>query len=504
MFGGRRRLGALSVSGVNFQPERWAHLTDDLLPAKAVIAIDGPAGSGKSTTAKALAKRFNLIYIDTGAMYRALTLAALREGVDCSCESSLVDLANRATLELQAARGEIGVFWNGQDVSQDIRTPEIDAMVSLVASHRGVRRHMVRYQQALGRRGGVVMEGRDIGTVVFPLATAKIFLHATLAARVERRFKQNVQRGHEVSREELAKDLAQRDKLDSERATSPLAISPDALVIDSSGMTLQQQNDACALACLVNPALDRELDTDLESGLLEIPFAYRLAYSIFGALARFYGLQEVGCQGKAVPRGCIIACNHVSLWDPPLVGSTFHRYKVNTLAKAELFSIWPLGSIFRWIDSIPIKRKGFDSTAFNAASESLRAGNNLLIFPEGTRRAIGHPGPVRNGLGILVQATQAPMVPVFIRGSYGRQPLGSTLSPLEVSYGPVMRWHGLPALLATLDKKEVSRRIAGLCQGAYEELQARSFERHPQTDFEKELGEVQLKKFAERQKKVFR
>ncbi len=487
----------------NFPVASWEHLTDDLLPSDAVIAIDGPAGSGKSSTAKALAKRFNLLYIDTGAMYRALTLAALKGEIDCSEENLLVELASSSSLELKTGRGEIGVFWNGEDVSLAIRNPEVDAMVSLVASHGGVRNIMVKYQQALGRRGGVVMEGRDIGSVVFPLATAKIFLHATLEARVDRRFKQNQQRGHQVSHEELTEELARRDKKYSERATSPLVISPDAHVIDSSGMSLDQQNDACALACLVNPALDLELDTDLETALREIPGNYRFAYAIMNGLSRFFGMKEVNCQGKAVPRGCILASNHVSLWDPPLVGSTFRRFRVHTLAKAELFRIWPLGALFRWVDSIPIKRKGFDGTAFNLASESLLAGNNLLIFPEGTRRAIGFPGPVRNGLGILVQATRAPMVPIFIRGSYGRCPMGSQLSPLEISHGPVIRWHGLDALLETTDRKEVSRRIARLCQSAFEELQARSFDRISQTDFEKKVGCKQLKKFALRQKKVF-
>jgi len=488
----------------NFRIELWEHLTDDILPADAVIAIDGPAGSGKSSTAKSLAKRFDLLYIDTGAMYRALTLAALQAEVDCSEEQPLVELASSSHLELRTGKGEIGVFWNGEDVSDAIRKPEIDAMVSLVASHSGVRTIMVKYQQALGRRGGVVMEGRDIGSVVFPLATAKIFLHATLEARVDRRFKQNQQRGHQVSREELTTDLACRDQKDSERATSPLVIGPDAHVIDSSNMTLDQQNDACALACLVNPALDLELDTDVVSAKREIPSNYCFAYFIMIGVSRFFGLKEITSQGKAAPRGCILAANHISLWDPPCVGATLRRYKVNTLAKAELFKIWPLGNLFKWIDSIPINRKGFDNHAFDAAAESLKAGNNLLIFPEGTRRAIGHPGPVRNGLGILVQATRAPMMPIFIRGSYGRSPRGgSVLSPLEITHGPVIRWHGLEALLETTDRKEVSRRIAGLCQAAYEELQDRSFERIPQTEYEKKLGRKQLKKFAIRQKKVF-
>ncbi|PID79231.1 hypothetical protein CSB20_11035 [bacterium DOLZORAL124_64_63] len=493
----------MSDNSHQFQPEKWRHLTDDLLPRDAVIAIDGPAGSGKSTTAKALAKRFGLLYIDTGAMYRAITLAALTARVDLQDETALVALAANAQLELKTGKGEIGVFWDGQDVSQAIRAPEVDAAVSLVASHPGVRAIMVAHQQRLGRRGGVVMEGRDIGSVVFPLATSKIFLHADLEARVERRFRQNRERGHPVSREELTRDLAARDRQDSERSTSPLTISPDAHVIDSSAMSLQQQNDACALACLVNPALDAEVDRDPLTAKQGLGAKYRIGYGLFRAFGTFWGIKEYGNDGGPVPPGCILACNHISLWDPPLVGSTLRRQPVNSLAKAELFRIWPLGPLFRWLDSIPIRRKGYDREAFSSASEKLQAGHNLLIFPEGTRQPIGRPGKTRSGLGILVQATLAPMVPIFIRGSYGKTPLGSRLSPLEVNYGPIVRWHGLQAMLQTLDKKEVSRRIGNLCTAAYEELQARSFERTPQTAFEKKLGEQQARSFAKRHRKLF-
>ena len=486
-----------------YQPADLPPCDPDLLPSNAVIAIDGPAGSGKSSTARALAERFGLLYIDTGAMYRALTQAALQGGVGADDENALTALLKSATLELRPARGEVTVLWNGRDVSQAIRTPEVENLVSQVASHPAVRSEMVTRQQALGRRGGVVMEGRDIGSVVFPLATAKIFLSASLEARVERRYRQYRQRGREVTRDELTRDLADRDRQDSQRETSPLAIGPDAFVIDSSSLTLEEQNETCARACLVNPTLDRDVDSDLQTALREIPWHYRLAYFVFRGLARFYGLKQYGNENAAMPRGCIVAVNHVSMWDPPLIGATFHRYPVRTLAKEELFRIWPVGPIFRGIGSIPIRRKGFDANAFGAATEALQQGQNLLIFPEGTRRAIGHPGPVRNGLGIVVQATRAPVLPVFIRGTYGRRPGGSELSPLEAHYGPLIRWHGLDALLATTDPKDVSRVIGELCERAFRELQARSFDNKPQTAFERELGELQLRRFAKRHQAVF-
>ena len=484
-----------------------AHLPDrdpDLMPRDGVIAIDGPAGSGKSTTARALADRFGLLYIDTGAMYRALTHAALAGDLDPADGPALAALLRDADLELRPGRGEVTVLWNGRDISAAIRTPEVDAAVSAVSAHADVRRDMVRRQQAFGRRGGVVMEGRDIGSVVFPLATAKIFLEASLEARVDRRLRQFRQRGQEVRREDVARDLAARDRLDSERETSPLLVSPDALVVDSSGLNLEQQNEACARAALVNPALDRELDADLETARRELPTHYRLAYGVFRALARFYGLRQVGNEGRALPRGVIVACNHVSYWDPPLMGSTLMRHPVRTLAKEELFRpAWPMGAFFRLLDAIPIRRRGYDRAAFTEARHALEAGQNLLIFPEGTRRAIGSPGPVKNGLGILIQATRAPMLPLFIRGSYGRRPGGSQLSPLEVWYGPVIRWHALDLLLESLEPKVVSRRLAHVCEAAWRELQERSFAAHPRTEFERELGRRQQERFAARHQRLF-
>jgi cytidylate kinase len=476
-----------------------------LLPADAVIAVDGPAGSGKSSTARALAERFGLLYIDTGAMYRALTHAALAAGVNPADEAALAALLGPVDLALRPSGGETTVLWDGCDVSRVIRTPEVEAAVSQVSSHPEVRRLMVERQQALGRRGGVVMEGRDIGSVVFPLATAKIHLTATPEARARRRHLQFRQRGVEVDPVALAAELAERDRQDSERATSPLQISPDAIVIDSSDLSFEEQNELCARACLVNPTLDAAIEHDPERARRELPPQYRLAYGVMGTIARFYGLKEYGNEGRPAPPGCILAANHISLWDPILVGATFRRARVHSLAKAELFRpSWPMGRFLRWLDSIPIRRKGYDRNAFSEATAGLRRGANLLIFPEGTRQAIGHPGLVRSGLGILVQESRAPVTPIFLRGGYGRRCGGSLDSPLEIWYGPMLRWHAVDDLLLQMDRRVVSERIGQLCRAAWGELQARSYHQHPVTEFEKTLSAKQLHKFAARQARVFR
>lgn len=469
-----------------------------VLPPDAVIAIDGPAGSGKSTTARALARRLRLLHVDTGAMYRALTRAALDGGVDLDDEAALCQLQDRAILRLEPGEREARVYWNGRDVSQSIRTPEVDAGVSPVAAHAGVRRRMVELQRIFGRRGGVVMEGRDIGSVVFPLATAKIYLDASPDARAERRWRQERERGREVDRGAVLADLLARDARDQGRAESPLIISPDAQVLDTSAWSLDRQLDEVVLACRLNPWLDAQLDWDPRSAWRAMPIKYRVAYSLFGVFQHLLGLREVGRPAPTVPRGMILASNHVSWFDPPLVGGALRRAPLRTLAKRELFRGPVGGAFFRWLDAIPINRKGYDPDAFAAARQALDRGHNLFLFPEGTRRPPGRLGPIRGGLGILAQETRAPILPIFARGTAAPRFGGNPEAPLEVRFGPILRLHALDRLLAELEAREVTVRIGDLFLSVLEELQARSHDEAPRTPFEERLEHQVARKVSKK------
>ncbi|HOX26382.1 MAG TPA: (d)CMP kinase [Candidatus Krumholzibacteria bacterium] len=459
----------------------------DAVPADAVVAIDGPAGSGKSTTARALARRLQLVYVDTGAMYRALTRAALEAAADPADEAALCRLLDGADLRLRPGDKEAQVVWNGRDVSQAIRTPAVDAAVSAVSAHGEVRRRMVERQREFARRGGVVMEGRDIGSVVFPLATAKLYLDATLSARAERRWRQQRERGQAAEREAVQRDLAERDRLDSGRAESPLAISPDALVIDTSRLSLEQQIEEAALACRINPWLDARVDWDAARAWRALPAKYRLFYNAVAPVGALVGLRVAGRPAPTVPPGVILASNHISWFDPPLVGSTFRRGPVRTLAKRELFAGPIARAFFRWLDAIPIDRRGYDAAAFAAAGAALAAGQNLLLFPEGTRRRIGEPGPIKGGLGILAQETRAPILPIFVRGTRALAFGGNPQSPLEIRYGPLVRLHALDRLLRDHDRREVTERIGALFLGILRELEARSYAATPESEYERRL-----------------
>jgi len=468
-----------------------------------VIAIDGPAGSGKSTTARALARAFGLCYVDTGAMYRALTWAALEAGVPPADAGRLGELLRAARLELRPGETEALVLWDGRDVSAAIRTPAVEAAVSAVSAHGEVRRQMVERQRALGRSGGVVMEGRDIGSAVFPLATVKLYLDATPEARAGRRARQHQQRGLAVDRAAVAADLAARDRLDSGRAESPLTIPVDAAVLDTSPWDLEQQIDRALATARELAALRLPHPVPPHLRTRDLPERHRLVFAFFGALGRFYGLRTYGREHLDLPAGVIIAANHLSLWDPLILGATLQRAPVNTLAKAELFRFPLSGAVLRWIDTIPIQRRGFDATAFQAAVACLDAGEAVAVFPEGTRRPTGRPGPVRSGLGILMQRSGAPTVPVFLRGTTRLSPGGSPAAPLEVRYAPAVRLHALPALRARCDERQICGRIATLFQAIYAEMQARSWAERPQTDEERIAGEEAVRRCDEREARIF-
>ena len=207
---------------------------------KLIIAIDGPVGSGKSTVARRVAQLLGYIYIDTGAMYRAIALKAQRNNISPEASDELVNLAGDSRIDLRAQDGTQQVLLDGEDVSSQIRSAEISQAASKVATVSGVRHVLVTEQRRAGHKGGVVMEGRDIGTVVFPDAELKIFLTASVEIRAERRWREHQQKGDSIELARMIEEVRERDKRDRERTTSPLAQAADAVLVDSTAMDAEE------------------------------------------------------------------------------------------------------------------------------------------------------------------------------------------------------------------------------------------------------------------------
>lgn len=208
---------------------------------KIKVAIDGPAGAGKSTVARSVARELSFLYIDTGAMYRALTWKALKKALVFNDAEALTEMANQTDVILDVTSDQsISVYVDGEDVTEAIREPVVSQHVSYLAKVAGVRKAMVSLQRQMARDGGVVMDGRDIGTFVLPDAECKVFLTASPEERARRRYSELTAKGFEIDYQELLQEMIERDRIDSEREVAPLVPAEDAQIIDSTGKTIEQ------------------------------------------------------------------------------------------------------------------------------------------------------------------------------------------------------------------------------------------------------------------------
>ncbi len=208
------------------------------------VAIDGPAGAGKSTVAKQVAEKLGFLYIDTGAMYRALTQAALAREIDVKDEEALIQLLRNSNLELAPSSTGTTVYWDGEDITEDIRSNKVNQTVSLVSSYKQIRLYMMEKQQKLASEKNAVLDGRDTGTHVLPDADVKVFLTASVEERAKRRHTEQLNKGLTSDLEAIKRDIEKRDELDSNRAFAPLKQADDAEVLDTTCMDINQVTDA--------------------------------------------------------------------------------------------------------------------------------------------------------------------------------------------------------------------------------------------------------------------
>jgi cytidylate kinase len=417
------------------------------------IAIDGPAGSGKSTTARRLAARLHLQHLDTGAMYRTLTLAALRSQTDCGDGDALARLLERVPIRFENHEDGARVFLGSEDVTQAIRTPAVTRAVSGVSALPQVRQQMVLRQRRISDEGGTVMEGRDIGTVVLPHADVKVFLVADARVRAARRQLEEQQSGDRRSIDEIESEIRQRDHADATRSSAPMRPADDAIEIDTSRIDLDEQVDAVlalALRAVRRGTSDprfrpaggvrhaRLADWPQEGWRPFTSRFYRMSHLLVGsALRTWFGVRRHGPFDQPVQGSVLVACNHIAALDPPLVGTSL-PFQVSFIAKRELFRMPVLGRTIEHLQAIPIRRGIADYEALNQAVELLRGGTSVLMFPEGTRQKPGRLGRPRWGFGYVAQAAGRPVVPMFLRGSRSGRPRFLRRHPLEVWMGEAL------------------------------------------------------------------
>ncbi len=207
---------------------------------KLIIAIDGPAGSGKTTIAKKVAKALGYLHIDSGSMYRALTRKVIKEKIDLDNKAELLKVVKATRIDLKQVDGKFIVLLDGENVSDKLRTPEINKNINTIAAVPEIRRYLLEIQRKLGKDGGIVMEGRDIGTAIFPHADSKFYIDASIEERTRRRFKELSDSGKKVDLSKLEKSIRIRDEKDKTRDTNPLRIAEDAIVIDTTGLSINE------------------------------------------------------------------------------------------------------------------------------------------------------------------------------------------------------------------------------------------------------------------------
>ena len=210
-----------------------------------VVAIDGPAGSGKGTITKLVSEKRNLVSIDTGAMYRCVALDCLNNGIDVEDIEGIERILDKIQIELKKIDGVQKVFLNGEDVSKEIREPRVDEVVAKFAAIKQIRDKVTPMQREMGKTQNIIMEGRDIGTVVFPNADVKIFLDCSIEERANRRYKQNLEKGIQMTYEEVLENIKERNRLETERDIAPFVKPEDAITVDSTNMSIDEVVEAC-------------------------------------------------------------------------------------------------------------------------------------------------------------------------------------------------------------------------------------------------------------------
>lgn len=398
------------------------------------IAIDGPGGAGKSTIAKTLADALHFVYVDTGAIYRTVGLYMHRIGIAPEDTSGIEKNIGGVHLAIRYEDGVQKMLLDGEDVGGLIRTPLISKYASCVSAVPAVRDFLFATQRELAKQNHVIMDGRDIGTVILPDADVKIFLTASPEARARRRVTQLEQKGETVSYDEILAAMQERDARDSGRSVAPLRAAEDAVLLDTSALTLDESIaaakqivcDSLAAKGIALPTAEKEAET-----LCKVPqkkqidggtdrnnrgfYMWMRKYAA-GLIRACMRVRTYGAEREQTEGALIVCANHTAMLDVLSLAISFKR-QLRYLAKKELFSVPLLAPLIRSLGAYAVDRGTGDVAAIKKTLSLLEAGEVVAMFPQGTRYRGVDPAdtPVKPGIGMLVYRSKADVQPVFVR-----------------------------------------------------------------------------------------
>lgn len=401
------------------------------------IALDGPSGAGKSTIARKAAEKMNYIYVDTGALYRSIACYVIGKGIAPDSSEEIIPLLGEIDVKLEYKDGAQQVILNGENVSDKIRTPEISMGASKVSAIPEVREFLFGLQKNIAAENNIIMDGRDIGTVVLPNADVKIFLTASAEERANRRFKELQEKGDSSTYDEVLADIKQRDYNDTHRETAPLKKADDAVEIDSTNLTLDESiSEVCRV---IEENLKKKQTSDNSDDgekkqsiktreiapVRPITKTHRLShfrmfwYSILRAIViglyhLYYNITFEGTENIPKDGGNIFASNHRSYQDPVFIALPT-RVPLSYMAKEELFhQNFAFTLVIKAFGAFPVTRGKGDTEVIDTSIEKLEKGRNLAIFPEGTRSKDGKVGKGKTGVALIAAIAQTKVVPVGI------------------------------------------------------------------------------------------
>lgn len=372
------------------------------------IAMDGPVGAGKSSVADGVAQKLGILHLDTGAMYRAFAWYAIQQGIALDDEKALTALTQKMMPEVRYENGAQRTLIDGKDVTGLIRTPEVSMAASSVSKFAGVRKAMVAAQQALAKKQSVLLDGRDIGTVVLKDATLKIYLTASAEVRAQRRFDELQKKGDPSTYEEVLADVIRRDEQDMNREVDPLRPAEDAQILDSSELTQEQVVEE--IVRRVEMRLGKRPKPAEEIGRL-----YRVACIVLRAFLKvFYPVKYHNLEVAQMDAPYILIGNHSSFADPIMIVTPIYRYMVRVMGKKELVQNPVTAWFAKQIQAIPVDRHNMDMGAIRACLKTLKEGHALCIFPEGTRHKEGIMEDIESGASMIALRSGVRLLPAFI------------------------------------------------------------------------------------------